>query len=85
MREAFAGVPNRVKFKLQTIQTKVVPKTLRHGNDFSVDVGSVEADGLNTNLMKLTITTSLGPFVPEHRSEIPKPTGPFVGQVMFDH
>ena len=49
-----------------------------------IDVGPVEAERLDVDLVELAVAPPLRPLVPEHRARGPDALRSFVGQIVLD-
>src|SRR5450830_1872452 len=84
MLVALLCITNRIELKTDILQSKVIPKTLAHHDQFGINIGTSKTQRFRTNLMKLAIAPTLRTLMPEHRTCVPKPLGAIVGQIMFE-
>ena len=68
-RSAF-GAAYRVNFQFQIFQTKVLKNLYCQQDNFCINVRTLNAQCFDTELMELTVTTSLGTVITEHRSNV---------------
>ena len=86
VRRTLFAVAQAVDFQSQVIaDTQLVPQIRRHRDDFRVDVRTFKTQSLDTDLMKLAVTSFLRTLAAEHRSHVPQLLRAVVQQIVFDH
>ena len=78
-------ITKRIQFKLERQNAQLVKHTTSHQDLFDVNVRTAETQGFHAQLVELTITTALGTFVAEHRTEVPQALRSVVAEIVFNH
>ena len=64
--------------------TEFAPQAGRQQDQLGIDIRAVQAEHLDPELVKLAITSLLGPLVAEHGPDVPHPAFLIVEQAVFD-
>ena len=73
-----------IEFQARTIETQPLPDSRRHDDDLGIHFGAGEADGLQVDLVELSVTRLLGALVTKHRAGTPQLLLPVVKQAVTE-